>query len=50
MDIMIENDKIDKYIEKLGKEFIIDSLYQNQNHSVNLMEQRLENLKLQKEQ
>ena len=29
MDILIENDKIDLYIEKLGKEFIIDSLYQN---------------------
>ena len=29
MDIMIENDKIDQYIEKLGKEFVIDSLYQN---------------------
>lgn len=50
MDILIENDKIDKYIEKLGKDFVIDSLYKNQTHSVNLMEQRLENLKLQKEQ
>ena len=48
-DIHEQNEQIDEYLELIGKDFIIDSLFQYQKNNAMYLESQLDALKLQKE-
>ena len=46
-DIHSANVEIDKIVEKIGKEYILESLFRHQNNNAKYLEAQLESLKLQ---